>query len=57
MLTARGSLQELDTQLEIARNLGYVSDEDLTTLAKEIATVGRMLNGLARYVRARDMAE
>ena len=49
---ARGSLTELETQIEIAVNLGYLSESigaDLLTRASEIA---RMLNGLRAWSAA-----
>lgn len=47
---ARGSLNELETQLEIAGSLGYLSNASLQDLLKESATVGRMLNGLLSVI-------
>jgi four helix bundle protein len=41
---ARSSLAELDTQLIIATNLGYLTDAD--SLFEQLAEVGRMLSGL-----------
>ncbi len=41
---ARGSYAELETQLIIARNLGYLSQAG--NLAENLAEVGRLLNGL-----------
>jgi len=41
---AKGSLAELDTQLVIAQNLGYISQPE--PLLNQLAEVGRMLNGL-----------
>ena len=41
---ARGSLAEINTQLLIAQNLGYLADASL--LHEQLAEVGRMLNGL-----------
>jgi four helix bundle protein len=41
---ARGSLAELETQLGIARALDYVPQH--STLADEVAEVGRLINGL-----------
>ncbi len=41
---ARGSLVELETQLLIAVNLGYIENSEL--IFGQIAEVGRMLNGL-----------
>ena len=41
---ARGSYAELETQLIIARNLGYLSQPG--NLIEKLAEVGRLLNGL-----------
>jgi len=43
---ARGSLFEVETQLEIGRNLGYIATEQQTPLASELSELGRILNGL-----------
>ncbi len=43
---AKGSLSEVETQILIARNLGYIVDEELTPLLNIAAEVGRILNGL-----------
>jgi four helix bundle protein len=43
---ARGSLTELETQLEIARNLGYLPPADASELLTQAGEVGRMLNAL-----------
>jgi four helix bundle protein len=43
---ARGSLLELETQLQIARTLEYLSSEQCTLLLGECSEVGRILNGL-----------
>ena len=48
---ARGSLLEVETQLEIARNLGYLSPAEFDTLFEQAAAVGRPLNGLIKSVR------
>ena len=48
---AKGSLSEVETQILIARNLSYVSDEDLNTLLDLSAEVGRILNGLLTSLR------
>jgi len=42
---ARGSLLELETQLEIARNLGYVSEDRLQGILGQTKMVGRSLTG------------
>ena len=43
---ARGSLYEVETQVVISRNLGYLSVEQQETLLGELAELGRILNGL-----------
>jgi|SRR6185437_2740889 len=48
---ARGSLYELETQLELAESLGYISKNALRGLLTESAEVGRMLNGLLSKLR------
>lgn len=49
---ARGSLAELETQLEIARRLAYINSE-WGGAKPACAEVGRMLTGLRRSLRAR----
>ncbi len=46
---ARGSLAEIETQIEIARNLGYLSEEKNSELQEHVAEVGRMLTGLRAW--------
>jgi four helix bundle protein len=43
---ARGSLLELQTQIEIAQELNYLTGEDSRRLLAEAAAVGRALSGL-----------
>jgi four helix bundle protein len=43
---ARGSLMEVETQLQIARNLAYLNDSEAEALLEACAEVGRILNGL-----------
>ena len=43
---ARGSLMEVETQLQIAQNLGYLEATQTTELLEACAEVGRILNGL-----------
>lgn len=45
---AKGSLAEIDTQLVIAENLGFLKDAQW--LFEDLAEVGRMLNGLLAAV-------
>jgi len=46
LLVARGSLLELETQLLIARDLGYFTHSDADRLLGMAETVGRALSGL-----------
>jgi four helix bundle protein len=50
---AKGSLSEVETQLLIARNLDYISDEDLDSLLDLSAEAGRILNGLLTSLRGK----
>ena len=50
---ARGSLLEVETQLLVARRLGYSSPEALDHLLTCTAEVGRLINGLYRSLDAR----
>jgi four helix bundle protein len=43
---ARGSLVEVETQILIARDLGYLEQNQSETLLSATAEIGRMLNGL-----------
>jgi four helix bundle protein len=43
---ARGSLYETQTQLEIGKNLKFLSDEVFTKTFAQCIEVGRVLNGL-----------
>jgi four helix bundle protein len=43
---ARGSVFELESQVLIARNLGYLKFEDAAALIERINEIGRLLNGL-----------
>ena len=46
LLVSRGSLMELETHAIIARQLGYLSEPQLTTFQRMIEEIGQMLNGL-----------
>jgi len=46
---ARGSLAELETQIEIAQQLGYFAEAVADELLRETAEVGRMLTGLRTW--------
>jgi four helix bundle protein len=47
---ARGSLMEVETQLQIAENLGYRPKEHTDALMTSCAEVGRIINGLLASV-------
>lgn len=49
---ALGSLTELQNQLLIARDLGYISKNDFNKLAEMTVSVSKMINGLIRSVSA-----
>jgi len=46
---ARGSLAEVETQIEIAKNLDYVSQESCSELLSRVDEVGRVLTGLRAW--------
>jgi four helix bundle protein len=48
--TARGSLSELDTQVEIAGLLGYLKSDESGKLQAEMDEVSRLLNGVIAYL-------
>lgn len=50
LMIARGSLWELETQLEIARRVGYVPEGTEAELQDRMASVGRLLRGLIASV-------
>ena len=45
---AKGSLAELQTQLEIAYEIGYLSKEELKELLDQCETIGKMLGSLIK---------
>lgn len=50
LANARGSLLELDTQLEIALRLSYLTEAKYSELHMQLDEVARILNGLMRSV-------
>jgi len=44
---------ELDTHLELACRVGYLSDEQHQAIQKDLNEVGRLLNGLMRSIKKR----
>jgi four helix bundle protein len=53
---ARGSLFEVETQLEIAFNLNYIGAGALSDLQTELSGVARVLNGLIHAMERRSNA-
>ena len=51
---ARGSLLELETQIEIARDLEYLSEEQSRQLLRETKVVGKSLTGLINALTVGD---
>jgi four helix bundle protein len=49
---ARGSLCELQTQIELAFDLGYISSEKLSEFMNQSSEVARLINGLITSLRA-----
>lgn len=52
-IIARGSLSELDTQLEIAVKLGFISEIEREKLQLQIDKVDSLLSGLIRYRKSK----
>lgn len=50
---AKGSLAELLTQLEICKEIGYISEEEFSYLSQEYTKVAKMLGKLIK-VRSHD---
>lgn len=50
LIHARGSLLELETQLQIACNLGYLESQKRDDLKVKTVEIGKMLNGLIKAI-------
>src|SRR5450631_1567154 len=48
---ARGALVEVETQLMIAQNLGYIAPEEAQHVLDKAAELGKILNGLIASIR------
>ena len=53
VIIARGSNCELQTQLMIAARLGYCTEGKFQEAERTAAEIGRMLNGLSAYLKAK----
>lgn len=49
---SRGSLAEIETQLELARELGFLSKNASNELLRNASELGRMLNGLIKSLES-----
>ncbi|TJZ60115.1 four helix bundle protein [Sphingobacterium olei] len=49
LFIASGSCAELDTQLLIAKNLGYLNEDMYNGLLPKAEEIGKMINGLIKY--------
>jgi four helix bundle protein len=50
LFVAIGSASELDTQLELSKRLGFLSDAQWSPLSQRLTDVDRMLAGLKRHM-------
>ena len=50
-MIARGSLSEMDTQIELCRELDLLSSSEIPSITNQISTVDSLLSGLIRYKR------
>lgn len=49
---ASGSLAELETQLDIAKNLGFINDVSYNDSVASLKEIGRMLSGMIEKLKA-----
>jgi four helix bundle protein len=54
---ALGSLMELETALQVARNLQYISENELQRHYVLTAEIGRLINGLIASINRRQAAK
>ncbi len=50
---ALGSLTELQNQLLVAKDVGYIKKEDFDKLAMQTVTVSKLLNGLIKSIKSK----
>lgn len=48
---ARGSLYEIETQIYLSFDLGFLSDENLKECLDSVEILGKLINGYIRYLR------
>ena len=52
VLQARGSSYELETQIEIAKRLGFMTTENATTFTDDVNEIQRLIHGLIHSLDA-----
>ena len=50
---AQGSASELDTQAELAKELGFLDQRDFENIEAELNIVSKQLYGLAKAIRSK----
>jgi four helix bundle protein len=53
-IVTRGSLSELDIQIELSRSLGMIDLQNYQNLQNQINSVDSLLSGLIRYRRSKN---
>ena len=53
LYVASGSLTELETHIQIALRLNYLASDEANHLLDKAGEVGRLLNGLIRFLRSK----
>ncbi len=48
---ARGSAAELETQIVISKNLGFIDDDKCDEFCEKITEIMKMMNGLINYLK------
>jgi four helix bundle protein len=48
---AQGSMSELDTQVELALRLGYISENTYLDLTRKLTQISKMLYGLTKSIK------
>lgn len=51
LAVALGSAFEVETQLKIAKNVGYLDEEHFQELVAKLSSIERQLNGLISSIR------
>ena len=53
LFIARGSLCELESQIDVCQRTGLIESEDSRTIADQMRLVGRLIGGLIAYRKSR----